>query len=87
MNACTLLADFHCRCDQNRWLHGGTYPVKFGDIRITKKSSSIDLKGMEAKLLIHNFEDLNIGMLRHTMYCIILEITLSLKDSSIETVK
>ena len=35
---CTL------KCDQYRWLHGGTYPIKFGDIRITKKSNSIDLE-------------------------------------------
>ena len=49
MHACTLLADFHCRCDQYRWLHGGTYPIKLGDIRITKKSSSIDLEGNGSK--------------------------------------
>ena len=42
---------------------------------------------MEAKLVIHDFEDLNTGVLEHTMFCITLEITPSLKDSSIGTVK
>lgn len=34
------IADLHCRCNQYRWLHGGTYPVK---------SSSIDLEGNGSK--------------------------------------
>jgi len=42
---------------------------------------------MEAKMVIHDFEDLNTGVLEHTIFCIILEITPSLKDSSIGTVK
>jgi len=40
---------------------------------------------MEAKMVIHDFEDLNTGVLEHTIFCIILEITPSLKDSNIGT--
>ena len=42
---------------------------------------------MEAKLVIHDFEDLNTGVSEHTMFYIILETTLSLKDLNIKTVK
>ena len=38
-----LCAALPCRCDQYRWVHKGTYPVKHDGVVMKKKSSTIDI--------------------------------------------
>ena len=75
MHACTFLSDLYSRCDQYRWLHGEAYYIKLGDMRITKKSSSIDLEGNKNKTGDPRCQRFEYWDVEHTMFYITLVTT------------